>query len=117
MRFALYVEQNVSRLNVSMQDAVFVRVMQCARHFRDEFRRLSNRHRRAFATGRIRRGGPDYFIKLTAFDKLHAEITRAITLADFMDWNDTGVLQIGGSLCFKAKTLQVRFARPMTQAN
>src|SRR5207245_10922001 len=104
MRFALYIEQNVSRLNVSMQDAVFVCVVHGPRYLRNEFRRLSDRHRRA----------PDYFIKLTAFDKLHAEVARAIALADFVDRNDTRMLQMGGSLCFKSKTLQVRFARPLT---
>src|SRR5438270_13742205 len=98
MRFALYIEQNVSRLNVSMQDAVFVCVVHGPRYLRDEFRRLSDRHRRA----------PDYFIKLTAFDKLHAEITRAIALTDFVDWNDTGMLQASCRFRFEAKALQVR---------
>jgi hypothetical protein len=54
---------------------------------------------------------------LSAFDEFHAEVARAIALTDFVDRNDTGVLQTGGSLCFKAKTLQVGFARPLAQTD
>src|SRR6266480_604459 len=107
MRFALYVEQNVSGLNVSMQDAVFVRVMHCARHFRDEFRRLSDRHRRA----------PDYFVKLTAFDELHAEITRAVALAHFVNGNDRRMIEAGGGFCFHSEALEVRFRGPLPESN
>ncbi len=60
---------------------------------------------------------PNHFVKLTAFDELHAEVARAIALADFVDWNDTGMLQTGCGFGFKAKALQVRFARPLTKAN
>jgi hypothetical protein len=54
---------------------------------------------------------------LSAFDELHAEVARAITLADLVDRNNTGVLQTGGRLCFETKTLQVRFACPLTKAD
>ena len=82
MRFAFFIEQNVSRFYVAMQNAVFVRVMHGAGYLRDKFRRLPDRHRRA----------SDYFVKLAAFDELHAEIARAIALTDFVDRNDTGML-------------------------
>jgi hypothetical protein len=32
------------------------------------------------------------FIKLAAFNEFHAEIAGAVTLADFVDWNDTRML-------------------------
>ena len=38
-------------------------------------------------------------------------------LADFVDWNDTGMIQAGGGFRFTSKTLQVRFRRPMTKAD
>ena len=78
MRFAFCIQQNVSRLDVAMQNAVFMRVMHCARHLRDEFRRLPERHRRVCY----------YFVKLAAFDELHAEVAVAITLAYLVDGDD-----------------------------
>ena len=105
MRFAFCIEQNVPRLDVAMKNAVFMRVMNSARDFRDQFRRLPDRHRLAL----------DYFVKLTAFDKLHAEVARAIALADFVDGNDTGMLQAGRCFGFEAKAFQVRFAWPTGQ--
>ena len=41
MRFAFLIEQNVSRLDVAMKDAVLVRVMNGARYFRDQFDRAA----------------------------------------------------------------------------
>src|SRR6059058_477685 len=67
-----------------MKDAVLVRVVHSACDLGDQFRPLPDRHRRA----------PDHFVELSAFDKLHAEVALAITLANFMDWNDTGMLQV-----------------------
>ena len=90
-----------------MQDTVFMRVMSRARHFRDEFHRVPDRHRRA----------PDYFVQLAAFDEFHTEVARAITLADFVDRNDTRMLQTRCGFSFKAKALQVRFARPLPKAD
>jgi hypothetical protein len=37
MRFAFCIEQNVSRFDVAMQNAVFMRVMHSACHLGDEF--------------------------------------------------------------------------------
>ena len=107
MRFAFYIEQDVSRLNVSMHNPVLMRVMHGARHLRDEFRRLPDRHRLA----------PDHFIKLAAFNKLHAEVTGAIALAHLVDGNDARVIEAGGSFRLPAKALQVGFARPLTKAD
>jgi hypothetical protein len=90
-----------------MENSMFMRVMNNARYLDNEFHRLTDRHRRA----------PDYFVKLAAFDKLHAEVALAITLANFMDWNDTGMLQASCRFRFEAKALQVRFACPLTKTN
>ena len=90
-----------------MENAVFVRVMNGARHFGNKFYRAPNRHGRA----------PDYFVKLAALDELHAEVTRAFPLANFVDRNDTGVIQARSSLSFPAKALYVRFARPWSEGD
>jgi hypothetical protein len=93
--------------DVAMKDAALVRVVHGAHYLGDQFCRLPDRHRRLF----------NYFVKLAAFDKLHAEVARAVALAYFMDWNDTGMLQASRSFGFKAKALQVCFGRPLTKAN
>src|SRR5215469_18676568 len=105
MRFAFCIEQNVSRLDVTMENAVLMRVMNSARYPGDEFRRLPNRHRRP----------PNDFVKLTAFDEFHAEIARAITLAHFVNRNDAGMLQTRRSFGFEAKAPKVHFTRPLTK--
>src|SRR6266566_5829139 len=107
MRFAFCIEQNVSRFDVPMENAVLMRVMHSACDLRDQFHRLPDRHR----------GSPDYFVKLSALDELHAEVARAIALADFVDGNDARMIEAGRSLGFTAKTFQVRFASPLTKAN
>ncbi|HEY4273635.1 MAG TPA: hypothetical protein VGM65_16665 [Candidatus Udaeobacter sp.] len=89
-----------------MKNSMFMRVMDRSRHLRNEFYRGPNRHRLAAS----------HFVEL-AVNELHAEVARAIALTNFVDRNDTGMLQPGGSLCFKAKALQVGFARPLTKAN
>src|SRR5438093_11074736 len=107
MRLACYIQQNVSRFDVAMENSMLIRAVNSAGHLRDEFRCLPDRHRRS----------PNDFVKLTAFNKLHAEEARPIALADFVDGNDTGMLQSRRSFGFKAKAPQVRFARPLTKAD
>src|SRR6266516_4862272 len=107
MRFAVCVEQNVSRLDVTMKDAVLVRIMDRARYFGDYFRRLPHRHWRTAY----------HFIKLTAFDKFHAEIAGAVALAYFVDGNDARVIETGGRFGLPNTTLHMRFASPLTKAN
>src|SRR5204863_6665385 len=101
------IEQYVSRLDVSMEDAVFMRVMDGSSDVRDQFHRLPDRHRRLF----------NYFVKLATFDELHAEVALAIALSNFMDRNDTGMLQTSCRFRFEPKAFQVGFARPLTQVN
>src|SRR5438128_7311780 len=107
MRFSVCIEQDVPRFDVSMKDAVFMRVMHGSRHLCHKFRRLPDRHRCT----------SDCFVELTAFDEFHAEITAAITLAHLVDGDDPWMVQPRGSFCFQTKTLDVRFARPLAKAN
>ena len=60
---------------------------------------------------------PDYFVKLAAFDELHAEVAGAIALADFVDGDDARMIEAGSGFGFAAKTLQVRFGGPLAEAN
>src|SRR4029077_141563 len=83
-----------------------MRVMHSACHFHNEFHRVPDRD--GFA--------PDHFIELAAFNKLHAEITLAITLAYLIDGNDSWVLEAGGSFGLAAESFQVRFGGPRAQS-
>src|SRR6266545_7095130 len=107
MRFAVCIEQNVSRFNVAMQNTVFVRVMNRSGYLCDQFRCLPDRHRRL----------SDYFIKLAAFDELHAEIAGAITLAHLVNRHDAWMIEASCGFRFPAEALQVRFGRPLTKTN
>src|SRR5215831_4390001 len=107
MWFAFFVEQDVSRLDVSMQNASFMRVMHRARHLSDEFCRLSDRHR---CMG-------NYFVKLTTFDKLHTEIALTIPLAYLVDGNDAWMVKARSGFGFQTKALQVRWCCPLTEAD
>jgi hypothetical protein len=80
--------------------------MHSACHFDNEFHRAPDRHGLA----------PDHFIELAAFNKLHAEITLAITLAYLIDGNDSGVLETSGSFGLAAESFQMRFCGARTQA-
>ena len=107
MRFTVCVEQNVPRFDVPMQNAVFMRVMHGAGHFRDKFHRLPDRHGSA----------PDNFIKLAAFHELHAEVTGAIALADFVNRNNAWMFEAGGRFRFQPEALDVRFRGPLAKSN
>src|SRR5215468_10395122 len=107
MRLTAGVEQNISRLDIAMQNAVFMREMHSARDFGDQFRRLSDRNRCPL----------DHFVKLSAFDELHAEIARALLLADFVDRDDARMIEAGGSFGLPAKPSQVHLARKLAEAN
>src|SRR5262245_38244775 len=107
MRFTFCVEQNVSRFDVPMQNAVLMRVMHYARYLRDEFRRLPNRHR----------GALNDFVKLPAFDEFHAEVARAVAFAYFVNGNDARMIKTRGGFRFPTETFHVRFAGPLTEVN
>src|SRR5262245_27834432 len=107
MRFTFYVEQNVPRLDVPMQNSVFMRVMHSERDFRDEFRRLPDRHR----------GALNDFVKLPAFNEFHAEIAGAVAFAYFVNGNDARMIETRGGFRFPTKTSHVRFTGPLTEVN
>src|SRR5205807_8734117 len=107
MRFAFCIEQNVSRFNISMQNAVRMRVMNCSAYLCDQFRRMPDRHRRA----------ADHFVKLASLDELHAEIAGAISLTHLVDRDDAWMIEARGGFRFPAKALQVCFGRPLTKTD
>ena len=59
----------------------------------------------------------DYFVKLAAFDELHAEVALAIALADLVNGNNAWMFEAGSSFRFPAKALQMCFGRPRAQTN
>src|SRR5215468_3590812 len=107
MRFALCIEQNVPRFNVSVQNAMLVCVVNGSRHLGDQFRRASRRHRFP----------PNYLVELSTFDEFHAEITGAIALTDFVNRNNAWMLEAGGSFRFTTETFYMRFGGPISKAN
>ena len=64
-------------------------------------------HRRVF----------NHFVKLTAFDKLHAEEALPIAFAHLVNWDDAGMIEARRSFCFQVKALEVRFGGPLPEAN
>ena len=59
----------------------------------------------------------DYFVKLAAFDQVHAEVAMTIALAHLVNGDNAWMLKAGGSFRFSAKALQVRFGGPGSQTN
>src|SRR5262245_40836340 len=102
MWFTIFIEQDVPWFDVSMQNAVFMCVMNCARHFGNKFHRAPDRQRHT----------SHYFVKLAAFDEVHAEVALTIALAHLVDGDDARMLQACSGFRFSAKTLQMRFGRP-----
>jgi hypothetical protein len=107
MRFAVCIKQNISRLDVSVQNAVFMCVVHSASHFHDEFHCLPHRCRPA----------TDYFVELASFDKSHAEVACAIALADLVDGNDLRMIELRRGFRFPAKAFQMGVGCPLTDAN
>jgi hypothetical protein len=54
---------------------------------------------------------------LAAFDQSHAEVTSALALTNFVNWNDARMIEAGGSFRFQAKALEVRLRGPLAKAN
>ena len=93
-RFAAAVEQNVSGLQVAMQDSLHMRVLHGARdlgHQRDDPTRI-------FAKGSRR------ILQTSAGGKLHAEERQAVVaLADFVDRQDVWMIQARGGFRFTSE--------------
>jgi len=58
-----------------------------------------------------------HVIKLTAFDKLHAEVAGAGALTHLVDGNDARMFEAGCGFRFPTKALQMRLSGPRTQPN
>ena len=63
------------------------------------------------------RFAPDDGIELAAFDKFHAEVAGAIALPDFVNRNNTWMLEAGGSFCLQTETLEMRFGGPLAKTD
>src|SRR6266496_5481036 len=107
MWFALCVEQNVSRFDVSMEDAALMRIMNGPGQLGDQFRCVTDRHRFALRDG----------IELAALHQSHAEVTGAAALPDFVNGNNAWMLKAGSSFCFETETLDVRSRGPPAKSN
>ena len=73
-----------------MQDAVLVSVVNRTRHLGNHFYCAPSWHWLAIGD----------FIKLAAFDELHAEVALAIALAYFVNRHDARMLQARRGFCF-----------------
>ena len=94
MRFAFSIQQDIPGFNVAMQNAALVCELDRVRDLDEQLDRAPRRHRIA----------TNDFIKVTAFDELHAEIAGAVAFADFINGHDLRVLQTRGRLRFVTKT-------------
>ena len=72
-----------------------MRVVNSARQLGEKFRCAASRHRLAAHN----------LIEWPAFDQFHAEIAGTIAFADFINGNDTGMIETGRCFGFKMETL------------
>src|SRR5207248_9580984 len=107
MRLATFIQQDISWLDVTMKDSVLVRELNRACNFHEQLGCTPSGHRSTF--GKL--------IQVAAFDELHAEITRAVALADFVNRNDLRMLETRRRLGLVTKTPYVRCARPLAETD
>ena len=107
MRIAFCVDQDVAGFDVSMEDAVFMGVVNCAGQLGDQLRCVTDRHRFALRNG----------IELATVHESHAEVTGAVALPDFVNRDDARMVQAGSGFRFAAEALQMRFRGPMSQTD
>src|SRR5439155_7393351 len=98
MRFAFLIKQDVPRFDVSMEDAVFMRIVNGPGQLGDQLRCVADRHRFALRDG----------IELAALHQSHAEVTGAAALSHFVNGNDAWMLEAGGGFCLQTETLEMR---------
>ena len=106
VRFAFCIEQNVSWLNVSMENAALMRVMHSARELGNQFRCTADRQKLA----------PNELVKRGAFDQFHAEVARPITLANFVNRNNVRIIQTRRGFRFQPESLEARLLSPVACA-
>jgi hypothetical protein len=105
--FAIRVQQNISGLDVSVQNAVFVCVVHRAGDFHHELCCLPRRYRTA----------TDYFVEAISFNEPHAEVIRAIALANLVDGNNPRMIELRRCFRFPPKAFQVCVSGELTNAN
>ena len=90
-------QQDVGRLQVAVQDAAFVSVMDRAGHGRHQPR------------GRARVVGVtlDMVGQVAAFNQFHAEVVVAFVFADLVDRHDMRMIQVRGRFGFQAEAMQI----------
>jgi hypothetical protein len=98
MRFPFWIDQDVSRLYVAVEDTVLVRVMHSAGEPGNQFSCAADRHRLT----------PNELVERAAFNEFHAEVARPIALADFVNGNDIGIIQARCSLSLQPEPLTAR---------
>lgn len=81
VRLAGDINENLARLEVAMEDAALVGVVDGSGHLLQEPRRLGRRA--------LRRGGGG------AVDELHGEILLPLVFANFVDGDDVGMVEPG----------------------
>ena len=102
VRFALRVEQDISRFYIAMQDPALMRVMNRAGEAGNNLRGAAQGN--SFATNEL--------IELATLLEFHAEVAGAVALADLVDWNDAGMFETGRRFRLATKPLQVCFGSP-----
>ena len=107
VRFTFCIDQNVSWLNVSMENAALMRVMHSARELGNQFRCAADRHRFA----------PNELVERAAFNQFHAEVARPTTLANFVNGNDVRIIQTRRSFRFQLESLEARLRSPLARAD
>src|SRR5207247_2508440 len=105
-RFATTVEQNISRLEVAMKDALDMRVLHCTRDLGHQ----------SHDSARVIPKAPRYVLHASAGCKFHAEERQPVFgFAYFIDRQDVWMIETGGCLGFAPKTGK-RFARVRVKA-
>ena len=109
MRAALSIEQDVARLEVPVQDAALMGVMNGASNRGDEFRRIlqlvASDVRRLILNFGFRNQSlltsaatSNGLREICSFDQLHAEEVMTLVFTNFENGNDVRMIEFGGSL-------------------
>ena len=108
-RLGVRVEENVGRLQIAVQHAALVRVVDGASDGGEQLRR--------FVIGDERWGICHPLGQRTAFHQLHGEVMLAVVLPDFVNRDDVRVIKMGGGLRLGLKALPLGFAGKLAGAD
>ena len=90
-------DHEVGGLNVAVDDVAFVRVLQAVADLDDVVELVHHRQRTLLA---------DHDVKALAFEELHHQEGRAVTIPQVVDDDDVLVLQAAGGFRFAMEALQ-----------